>query len=223
MFQITIDGPTGSGKTSVAKKVAEMLGIMYFDADLLTSAIALKCVQSGANPTTESEVKEVLDNNNFELAMFGSTRIVKVNNENVTGYLRNQLVVRGQYSVSKLPCVLDYISKKQQEMAASQSVVVDGFNTAKTVFPQAKYKFFLDADVDVRAKRKYDNLVSNGVNNMTFDQVYDDILDTDRNVFVGEASKMSFGEDAHIIDTSENTATDTANIICDIVRKGENL
>lgn len=218
MFQITIDGPTGSGKTSVAKKVAEMLNILYFDADLLTSVIALKCVENGVNPTIDDDVDGVLKKYSFDLINRDNRIFATVNGAITMHNLNNMLVVRSQYSIAKLPCIRKFIAKKQQEIATKYTVIIDGFNTAEEIFPNAKFKFFFNADLDVRAKRKYDGLISKGVD-ITLDQVTNDILDVDRSSFVGETSKLSIGEDSHIIDTTYNTPTETAEIICDIIRK----
>jgi len=218
MYQIIIDGPSGSGKTSVGRRVADILGILFFDSDILKGAIAVACVSSGVNPTIEEDVKKVIMNNKFNFKRTDSGMDILLNGNNIVPQLRNRLVISASYSLAHLKIVGDFILYLQNELAKTNTIVIEGLNAAKS-FPNAQFKFFLNADADVRAKRKLLGLNEQGIYNVTYDQILLDIIESDRSVFVGEASKIEIAKDAVVIDTTFNTIAETADEIAEVVRK----
>lgn len=219
MYQITIDGLSGSGKSSVAKGVAESLNILFFNSDLFKDAIALTCIQRGINPTDEDDIKDLIESNKFEYIVRDSNSIVLVNGNNVMNMLNNRLIAKVSYELSKSSAVNDFILKKQLEVSRENSLVVEGFNSSKTVFPNSKFKFFLNADLETRARRRYEALINKGVR-VTFDDVLNNTIDYDRAMFSGEMSKVDINKEAFIIDTTNKTAIESVNIIYGIVKKG---
>lgn len=219
MYQITIDGLSGSGKSSVAKGVAESLNILFFNSDLFKDAIALTCIQRGINPTDEDDIKDLIESNKFEYIVRDSNSIVLVNGNNVMNMLNNRLIAKVSYELSKSSAVNDFILKKQLEVSRENSLVVEGFNSSKTVFPNSKFKFFLNADLETRARRRYEALINKGVR-VTYDDVLNNTIDYDRAMFSGEMSKVDINKEAFIIDTTNKTAIESVNIIYGIVKKG---
>ncbi len=219
MYQITIDGLSGSGKSSVAKGVAESLNILFFNSDLFKDAIALTCIQRGINPTDEDDINDIIENNKFEYIFRDSNSIVLVNGNNVMNMLNNRLIAKVSYELSKSNAVNNFILKKQREVAGENSLVVEGFNSSKMVFPNAKFKFFLNADLETRARRRYEALTNKGVR-VSYDDVLNDTIDYDRAMFSGEMSKVDISKEAFIIDTTNRTAIESVNIIYNIVKKG---
>lgn len=218
MYQVTIDGLSGSGKSSVSRKVAEGLGIMYFDADMVTDAIASELLAKHINPTSSEKVLEYLSTADIKLVGLVDDASVIVNNVDVTNKLNNTVVRSCSYTLSKQDVIAKYMRILQLKCAQGNDVVVEGFNSGKTLFPKAKYKFFLTADSTVRAQRKYDALIEKGITDFKFEEILEDTQKSDNLYFNGEMAKIDISEDTYFIDTSSNTAVETANEILSIIR-----
>ena len=218
MYQITIDGLSGSGKSSVARKVAENLEIIYFDNDIATAAIAVICLRNNISPTSEDQLLDFLRTAEIKLTGYGKDAEVMINGEDVTNLIKNSIVANCRYKLSKQPVIEKFMRILQLKCAQNNDVVVEGFNSGSTLFPRAKYKFFLTADASVRAQRKYDALVESGVHDYKYEDILKDTELSDSQSFNGEMSKVNISEDTHFIDTSRNTENDTADEICKIIR-----
>lgn len=217
MFQITIDGPSGSGKSSIARKVAQELDILNFDADLITAAIAFLCFRKNVNPTIPEDVQAVIKNNKIEVTSNFGTMQVVVNGENITRQLANKILKRGQYTISKYGFVKKFIEALEKDLATKASIIVEGFNAGQELFPHAKYKFFLNADVEVRARRRYENLMANGVY-IDYEKLLDETLESDRSMYAGEMIKIGVGRDSIFIDTTDTKETEVCKKICKIIK-----
>ncbi len=218
MYQITIDGLSGSGKSSVARKVAENLGIIYFDNDLATAAIAVICLRNNISPTSENELLDFLQTADVKITGLGKDTEVFINGENVTNLIRNHIVANCRYKLSKQVVIEKFMRILQLKCAKDNDVVVEGYNSGTTLFPRAKFKFFLTADADVRAHRKYEALLESGVSDYKYEDILRDTEESDSRSFNGEMSKVNISEDTHFIDTSDNTENETADEICKIIR-----
>ena len=218
MYQITIDGLSGSGKSSVARKVAENLGIIYFDNDLATAAIAVICLRKNISPTSENELLDFLQTADVKITGLGKDTEVFINGENVTNLIRNHIVANCRYKLSKQVVIEKFMRILQLKCAKDNDVVVEGYNSGTTLFPRAKFKFFLTADADVRAHRKYEALLESGVSDYKYEDILRDTEESDSRSFNGEMSKVNISEDTHFIDTSDNTENETADEICKIIR-----
>jgi len=221
MYQIIIDGPSGSGKTSVGKRVADALNVLFFDSDVLKGAIAVACVGSGLNPTIEEDVKRVIAENKFQFKRGQgehATMDILLNGRSVLPQLKSRIIIGASYSLSKLQIVAKFLNYLQHEFAKTDTLVIEGVNASKN-FPHARFKFFLMADASIRAKRELESLNEEGIYSVTYDQILIDVLDSDRSMFVGEASSMEIAKDAIVIDTTSNSIAETAFEIVEIVRK----
>ena len=218
MYQITIDGLSGSGKSSVARKVAQNLEIIYFDNDIATAAIAVICLRKNISPTSEDQLLDFLRDVEIKLIGYGKDAEVEINGENVTNLINNSIVANCSYKLSRQPVIEKFMRILQLKCAQNNDVVVEGVNSGTTLFPKAKYKFFLTADAEVRARRKHDILVDRGVHDYKYEDILKDTEESDSQSFKGEMSKINISEDTHFIDTSHNTENETADEICKIIR-----
>lgn len=220
MYQIVIDGPSGSGKTTIARKVSEVMGILFFDSDIMKTAIAVASLKKGVNPTDERGIKEMIKRNKFELLLNHQNSIaVSLNGEVIRpDQLKNKLVAANQYSISKLKCVDEYIAATEVELSKMKTIIIASMNATK-MFPDAKFKFFLTSDSTTRARRKLDDLHKQGIYNISYDQMLDDIITSDKFMFNGEASGIEINKDAKVIDTTLKTQIEVANEIVDFIRK----
>ena len=203
MIHITIDGLTGSGKTAVAKKLAEKFDILFFDTDLLISGICLFCLQNGINPTIDSEVQSRLYSINIYLKNIDHKVRLFLNNRDVTNELNNNLVLKNFVVLTKKAYIADYINIKQKEAGTSQSLVVEGFDCGKKVFPNTKFKYFLTADSRKRAERKVKSLHNKQIFNVSYQEILDEMDADEMNMFTGETSQADSGVDTVYIDTTD--------------------
>ena len=217
MYQITVDGVSGAGKTTVCQKVAQNLGIVYYNIDLAKGAIALCCVEKNINPTDAEKVLDLLRNIKIEIKQSPTSITVLLDDRDVTRLIKNPMVVNASYSLSKLDYISSYLKILQLQAAKEGSIVVEGFDTGVTMFPNAKFKFFLTATSEIRAKRRYEALSNAGVN-ISYDEVLNTTIESDKNNFKGELSQIKIPEDCIFIDTSYQTDVETAQQITDIVK-----
>ncbi len=153
-FILAIDGTSGSGKTTTARKVAESLGWFYLDTGATYRAVAYEVLKKGKDPENVSEVIQVLKD--LELAMKNTKRgqITYVNGEDVTNYLRTDEIDKSVTPISKTKAVREWLVGFQREIARNRNIVVEGRDIGTVVFPYANLKIFMDADLSVRAKRR---------------------------------------------------------------------
>ena len=157
--KIAIDGPVGVGKSTVARLVAEKLGFAYIDTGAMYRAAAHFLINRNIDI---KEQTAVCDNLWDLLIKLDETQRVFVNNQDVTPYIRTQEISGAASVVAEYPCVRDKLVKLQQGMAAEINVVMDGRDIASHVLPDADLKIYLDADTDIRARRRYDDLLAKG-------------------------------------------------------------
>lgn len=218
MFQITIDGQRGAGKTTVARNVARKLGILFYDTDVVILTISLLCFQKGVNPTDSDEVQKVLEDAKIELKDNGMKTFVFLNGVNATNMLSHNIVQQNQFIVSNHKCVKDFIINQIKKLSQTQSIVVDVIGASEKLFPNAKYKFFLKADVYKRAQRRYENALRAGLNK-SFDEIFNETMDFDQEMFSGSAVNLKISEDQYVIDTTNISLNEVINQICNLINK----
>ena len=161
-FNIALDGPSGAGKSTVAKALAKRLDIIYLDTGAMYRSLAYVAVKQGIDVNDEAAVKPMLDNLDMKIITGDSQQII-VNGENVTPFIREHYVSKAASDISALPSVRIKLVELQREIAKNDCVVLDGRDIGTYVLPDAKYKFFITATPEVRAKRRFEELKAKGV------------------------------------------------------------
>ena len=161
-IQIAIDGPGGSGKSTLAKLVAARLGFIYVDTGAIYRAIALYCLRNHIAVDNAQAVTAVLDAVQVDISYADQIQQVLLNGENVSADIRTMAVAQATSIVSAIPAVRDKLLALQQNMAATNNVVMDGRDIGTVVLPQADLKIFLTASVETRAKRRQAELAAKG-------------------------------------------------------------
>ncbi len=151
---ITIDGPAGAGKSTVAQMVAARLGLMYVDSGATYRAAALKVLEAGMDPHNEPQVAKVIRAINVQVTAADGEPLVLVDGDDVTARLRTPEVTSAAAQVSRLPEVRAKLTEMQRTFARGRGVVMEGRDIGTVVFPQAQLKIFLKADVEERARRR---------------------------------------------------------------------
>lgn len=147
---ITIDGPSGAGKSTISKMLAMKLGYTYLDTGALYRAVALKASEREIDIEDETALKELLDSIDVRL----KDEKIYVNGEDVTGRIRTAEMGELSSRISAKPLVRNYLYTIQREAGMRGSVVMEGRDTGTIIFPEASHKFYLDADIKVRASRR---------------------------------------------------------------------
>lgn len=219
VYQIAIDGPSGSGKSTLAKGAAKALNIMYLDTGAMYRTCALCSIKTGVDTKDEEAVKKMLGSMKLEIKFQDGVQHMILNGEDVTGSIRTEEVSKAASNISTWPFVRTAMVKMQRKIAADQSFVVDGRDIGSVVLPNAKYKFFLTASAEARAKRRFLELTQKGDNNQTYEDVLKDIIWRDKQDSERAASPLVKVDDAVEIDTSDIGIEETLDLLLSYIKE----
>ena len=205
---IGIDGPAGSGKTTVAKLLAKKLGIFYLDTGAMYRALTLKAIEKKIDLSDQDALKEIAEELNLE---FKEDKVY-LDCLDVSDQIRTPLIDKSISPVVALPEVRAVMVKLQRNMVAKGDFVVEGRDITTVVFPDAKYKFYLDASPEIRAKRRFKELSQKGID-VNFQELDQDLKRRDNADKTREISPLRVSEDAIVIDTTNLTILETAEEI----------
>ena len=220
MYIITIDGPSASGKSTVADIVAQKLSIEHINSGEAYRAIAYFMLQQAISPTDEDAVNEALKQNKFEMICKNSKQILKVNGVDVTNFLHTNQINEVVSQYGKNPQVIYKASDMAREACENISAVMDGRNLGSFCFPEAKYKFYVDCDAYERASRRFNEMKQKGVE-VDFNSIYQQTLERDNLDKTRKVAPLIVPENAIVIDSTHLTAEQVAEKIVNIVNKLE--
>jgi cytidylate kinase len=198
---IAIDGPAGVGKSTVAKLLATRLGYLYLDTGALYRAVAWKTLQSRTRQTDQEQVITLLQTTSLHMQFHHGAMQVLVDGIDVTGELRTPEVTAAASVVSAIPAVREWLLPIQRQIGQRGSVVAEGRDIGTKVFPAAPFKFFLEADADIRVARRHRELVATGRGG-TVETTSRDLSDRDRRDRTRSVNPLAPAGDARLIDTS---------------------
>jgi len=198
---IAIDGPAGAGKSTVAKKIAERLGLLYVDTGAMYRAIALKAKNEKINLSSEKDVTELAGRTEVELK---GDRVF-LNGKDVSREIRSPEISTISSAVSRFGGVRRRLVEIQRKLSKSAGVIMEGRDIGTVVLPDADFKFYLDASVKERAMRRLKELTAKGIE-ADFKQVEDEIRKRDEQDTGREIAPLKKAEDAIVIDSSNLTA-----------------
>jgi CMP/dCMP kinase len=217
---IAIDGPVGSGKSTVARLVAELLGYLHLDSGAMYRAVALAALRAGVSLDDAAELERVARAARIEMEMNGAARRVLLDGEDVTERLRGPEMSQQASRVALVPGVRRVLVAHQQRMGAAGGIVVEGRDIGTVVFPHAELKIFLDADVEVRARRRWLEYEQKGrptdLPRMIAEVEERDHRDRDR-----AASPLRRAADAVYVDCSAMEAEEVARLVALLARERE--
>ena len=215
---IAIDGPVGSGKSTTARKVAQELGFVYVDTGAMYRAVTLDVLNHGVNPEYEEGVKNVVAKSHVELLLNddGSQRTI-LNGIDVTERIRDLDVTRAVSAVSAMKSVREKMTEIQREIGRNGGIVMEGRDIGTIVFPDAEFKIYIDASIEIRAKRRYKELSAKGIK-IEIDDLTSEIRERDRLNIERAIAPLRKAEDAIYIDTSDMTFDEQVSAIISIVR-----
>lgn len=202
IYNIAIDGPAGAGKSTIAKKLAADLGYVYVDTGAMYRAMAYYFLQNNIAADDEAAISAACPDVNVTIEYKDGAQQVILNGENVNGVIRNEEVGNMASATSVYPVVRIKLVELQRQLAAKQSVIMDGRDIGTVVLPDANVKIYLTASSKVRAKRRYDELTAKG-EKCDLDAIEQDIIDRDYRDMHRETSPLKQADDAVLLDSSD--------------------
>lgn len=217
-FNIAIDGPAGAGKSTIAKIAAKTLGYIYVDTGAMYRSIALYMLQSGIDIQDEALVSAACDGISIQLKYEDDVQQVYLNGTNVSKEIRQEAVGKAASVVSAYPTVRKTLLGLQQDIAASEDIIMDGRDIGTCVLPNAQLKIYLTASVHTRAVRRYKELLEKG-QNCVLEEIEKDIEDRDYRDMHREIAPLKVAEDAVVIDSSEMNIEEVTNTIVSLAKE----
>lgn len=194
---VAIDGPAGSGKGTIAKILSKECNLLYIDTGAMYRAIAYGMLKNNIKIGEEDKIIELAKNSKIEF-IDGKTYL---DGQDISSEIRSMEVTKIVSPVSSIIELRKILVNLQRKMAEGCDVVMEGRDITTVVFPNATYKFYLDADVEVRAKRRYDENLSKGIN-VSFEEILENIKKRDYNDMHKEVGALTRSEDSIYIDSS---------------------
>ncbi|MBG9979842.1 (d)CMP kinase [Facklamia sp. DSM 111018] len=219
MLTIAIDGPAASGKSTVAKIIAQQLGIIYLDTGAMYRAITLACIQQEIDLNNDTFIHQVVKETQIDFTNTANGQMVLMNMQDVTAQIRSEEVNRFVSKVSAVPLVRKELVSRQQTIAHQHSVIMDGRDIGTVVLPNADYKFFLIASSRERAKRRYEENQTKGLTDQTLDEIEKDIIRRDQYDMNREISPLRKAKDAIEVDTSNMTINQVVKHLLSFIAK----
>jgi cytidylate kinase len=212
MLRVAIDGPGGTGKSTIAKAVAAGFGLEYIDTGAMYRSIALKALKTGVSPADTDAVVKMLAGTVIDFA----DNIVYLDGEDVSGLIRTNEVSMAASDISKLAAVRAKVDEVSKHLAATKNVVMEGRDIGTVVIPDAEVKIFMTASLDVRTRRRYDQLIEQG-KEADYDKLYKEIEQRDYQDSHRELNPLRQADDAVYLDTSDMTIEENIKAIGDII------
>ena len=217
-YNIAIDGPAGAGKSTIAKKLARELDFIYVDTGAMYRAIAYFFIENGIESLDGINVKVLCAQMDIRISYEDGNQQVILNGKNVTSHLRDEAVGKMASNVAVNGDVREKLLDLQKYIANEADVVMDGRDIGTKILPDAELKVFLTASVDVRAERRYNELVAKGIES-NLDEIKEDIRIRDERDMNREISPLCQADDAVLIDSSFMTIDEVVAKIISLYNK----
>ena len=213
---VAIDGPVGAGKSSIARAAAARLGYIYCDTGALYRSVGLYCRRNGVDLKNADEIAAQLGKIKLEIRLVDGTQHVFLNDEEVSEEIRLPEISMAASAVSAVPAVRAALLDLQRNVATNNSAIMDGRDIGTVVLPNAEVKIFLTASPEIRAKRRYDELVAKG-KDVKFDDVLRELNERDYADMHRETAPLKQADDAVLADTSELDFEQSVDLVCRII------
>lgn len=218
---VTIDGPSGVGKSSVSRKIASKLGYTYLDTGAMYRGVGFFMHSKGVDITSEKRVKEHLLE--LDLSLLPATSVnedvgVVINTRDVSDFIRTPEISMVASKISTLPEVRDFLTEMQRKIGGKGQVVAEGRDMGTVVFPDAAHKFYLEAQPEVRCERRVLQMRGKG-EEVNEKEMLALIVERDKNDSEREVAPLRKAEDAHLIDTSNLSLDEVCDQIYTLITK----
>ncbi|WIF94715.1 (d)CMP kinase [Caminicella sporogenes] len=211
-LSIAIDGPAGAGKSTIAKKIALLKNLVYIDTGAMYRAFTLKLINKNIPLDNYDLIKEVLKDTEIDIV----DGKIYLDNVNVSSEIRKPIINKNVSQIASIPFVREFLVKLQRKIAENNNVIMDGRDIGTKVLPYAKYKFFLTASIEERAKRRYKELKEKGYK-CSLKDVIGEIANRDKMDSERKVDPLKKADDAILIDTTGKTIEEVINEILSMI------
>lgn len=216
-YSIAIDGPSGAGKSTIAKAVAERFSFVYLDTGAIYRTVAYALLKNNTASEDEENVKKLLETMDIKIEHDeNGVQQMLLDGDNVSDEIRSPEVSMCASKSSALPVVRNFLIKMQRDFAAGRNAILDGRDIGTVVLPDADVKIFLDAKSEIRAMRRYKELILK-YPDTDFDKVYRDLVNRDKNDSGREFAPLKPAADSVILDTSLIGLGESIEKVCSII------
>ena len=218
-YIVAIDGPAGAGKSSLSKMLAEKLEISYIDTGAMYRASAIYALESGVDPTVNSDkLRKLLETIEIDFKYENNRQKIYLNEVDVSVEIREPNISSYASAISAIPFVRDKLVEMQRKLAAGKSVLMDGRDIGTNVFPNADIKIYLTAATETRAKRRHLELQEKK-DKSTYEQVLDEMIKRDENDKSRDYAPLKQAEDAILVDTTSYTLQESFDLMYNLIIK----
>lgn len=218
MYAIAIDGPSASGKGVVSDRLSERLGILHLNSGALYRAVGYFAIKNGISIDDGDDIYEHIKSHKIGVKYENNMQITMLDDVDINDKLYTPDVTIASAHVSKHPRLREFVLGTQLDIAAHNSLILEGRDIASVVLPNAKYKFFLDASLEVRAKRRYADFVGHG-EKLTFEEVKNSLKERDYIDKTRTISPLVRVPEAIYIDTSNMTIDEVVDKILSYIEE----
>lgn len=214
---VAIDGPAGAGKSSVARRLAQILGFAFLDTGAMYRAGTWRCLEEGVDMNDPEVLADATRDMSLDIREEDGAQKVYVDGRDVTEAIRSPEVTRMIYKYDQYPQVREQLVALQRRFGAQGPTVAEGRDIGTVVFPQAKCKIYLDAALDERARRRMREKEGKGVS-VDFDTVRTEMAERDIRDRTREASPLRCADDAIVVDTTSKTFDEVVEEVARLAR-----
>lgn len=217
-FIVAIDGPAGSGKSTVSKLVASKLGLLYIDTGAMYRALTLKAVRTGVDLEDAGALTALAKTTRVDLKDGAGDIRVLLDGEDVSGLIRTPELTNNVKFIARVPGVRHEMVVAQREIGRRSDAILEGRDIGTVVFPDARYKFYLDADVEERSKRRYKELAASN-RKVSLEDIRTDVVKRDESDMKRDVGALRIAEDAIVIDTTALSIDGVVEKILSYIKK----
>lgn len=221
MISVAIDGPAGAGKSTLSRAAAKKLGYIYVDTGALYRTVGLKFLNLGYDTELNCDIDKILEDTKIDIKFIDNEQRVFLDGNDVSDKIRTPEASMMASAVSAKPPVRAFLLEMQRKLARENNVLMDGRDIGTVVLPNATVKIFLTASAEVRAKRRYNELVEKGMD-VNYQDIYDDMVKRDYNDSHRAIAPLKPAEDSVLADTSDCTFDGSLKLILDIIENKVN-
>lgn len=218
MINIAIDGPAGAGKSTIARSLAAKLGYIYVDTGALYRAVGVNAMRAGMDTKNAEQVTSILDETKVSLRFVDGEQRVFLGDEDVSLAIRTPEASMAASNVSAIPAVREFLFDLQRNIAKENDCLMDGRDIGTVVLPDAQVKIFLTASAEVRAKRRYDELLAKGMK-AEYNEVLEEMIQRDYQDSHRAIAPLKQADDAVLVDTSEMNLEQVIETLENIVKE----
>ena len=218
---VAVDGPAGSGKSTITKMVAKSLGFNYVDTGAMYRALTFNFLSNGLDELEEEKIKELLSKTDFKVEYVDGVQYVYVNDVEVSDKIRTAEVSKFTSLFAKSPAVRDFLIDTQRNLANTNNIIMDGRDIASVVLPNADVKIFLTASVEERARRRVLDFERQGIENVDFEKVKEDIKARDWQDENRDIAPLVKVDSATLLDTTSLNIDEVVEKMTELVKSVE--